>query len=483
MSGGDQYEMDSRGLSVKLFQFVADAIAFILAFVFANLLFRLFDNGNNALGDVSQTLEQTRVWLYSITAVVTMAWIHGVYRHYMLRKPYWTEVRELLVLAFYVAILDATFMYLAKFSFSRITWAMNWALLLPFILVLRFVIRRILDSMGLWCRPYIVIGCGENAGEAIAAICDDRWMGYECIAALCLPSCQTNKCFGPIPLEPLEQDIDVFMKRWTGVDIFVAVEEEEWGAVRTIVDQLVLRVPNLYIIPPLRGLPLLGADVSHFFRHEVLLLRLRNNLGRRVHQYIKRASDIVLVLLGSIFLCPLLSIIALMVWRSGSSIIFAHNRVGQYGDIFKCYKFRTMVPDAQQILHDLLLVDAVARAEWEKDFKLSNDPRVTPLGLFLRKTSLDELPQLWNVFIGDMSLVGPRPVVESELSRYGEHQKYYLEAKPGITGLWQVSGRSDTDYPTRVALDVWYVKNWSLWYDLVILLKTFKVVLVRKGAC
>lgn len=141
-----------------------------------------------------------------------------------------------------------------------------------------------------------------------------------------------------------------------------------------------------------------------------------------------------------------------------------------------------MVTDADDKLINLLATDAQARAEWERDFKLKDDPRNTPIGAFLRKTSLDELPQLWNVFKGEMSLVGPRPIIDEELARYEQNVDYYLLANPGMTGLWQVSGRNDVDYQTRVYFDAWYVKNWSLWNDIAILFKTINVVLKRKGA-
>jgi undecaprenyl-phosphate galactose phosphotransferase len=141
-----------------------------------------------------------------------------------------------------------------------------------------------------------------------------------------------------------------------------------------------------------------------------------------------------------------------------------------------------MIVNAEQVLQQVLASDAEARCEWERDFKLKNDPRINSVGRFLRRTSLDELPQLWNVLKGEMSLVGPRPVVEAELNRYGDDLDYYLTAKPGMTGLWQVSGRNDLDYETRVYLDTWYVKNWALWSDIAILFKTIAVVFRRNGA-
>jgi lipopolysaccharide/colanic/teichoic acid biosynthesis glycosyltransferase len=141
-----------------------------------------------------------------------------------------------------------------------------------------------------------------------------------------------------------------------------------------------------------------------------------------------------------------------------------------------------MVPNAQEILLKLLKYNPKAQEEWNRNFKLKHDPRITPIGRFLRKTSLDELPQLWNVLIGDMSLIGPRPVVDKELDRYKENVHYYLEVKPGMSGLWQISGRNDTNYADRVYLDAWYAKNWSLWYDIIILFKTMMVLLKRNGA-
>ena len=138
--------------------------------------------------------------------------------------------------------------------------------------------------------------------------------------------------------------------------------------------------------------------------------------------------------------------------------------------------------DAKEKLEKLLDTDPEVRAEWEKDFKLKNDPRITKSGAFLRKTSLDELPQIFNVLKGEMSLVGPRPIIKAEMERYGEYINDYLMVKPGITGMWQVSGRNDIDYTERVLLDSWYVRNWSIWIDLVMLFKTIAVVLFRKGA-
>jgi len=190
------------------------------------------------------------------------------------------------------------------------------------------------------------------------------------------------------------------------------------------------------------------------------------------------AAAVLLLLLGPLMLV----IAALIARRDGAPILFGHYRVGHQGKLFRCLKFRSMYRNSEQMLSDLLRTDPAAKAEWDRDQKLENDPRVTPVGQFLRKTSLDELPQLINVLRGEMSLVGPRPITVGELTRYGRVRWHYLSVRPGMTGLWQVSGRNNTTYAERVALDEAYIDSRTLLGDFTILLKTVKVVLYRDGA-
>jgi exopolysaccharide production protein ExoY len=197
---------------------------------------------------------------------------------------------------------------------------------------------------------------------------------------------------------------------------------------------------------------------------------------------VKRFLDIVGSLLLAALFCPLILAIVVLMGSEEGAIIYKHRRIGRDGRTFECLKFRTMVPNADQVLRELLERDPAINAEWLRDHKLRCDPRVTRIGRFLRRTSLDELPQLWNVIRGEMSLVGPRPVVREELLRYGRNVRAYLSAKPGITGLWQIKGRNDTDYRRRVALDAYYVRNQNLLLDLYILLQTTRVVLGGIGA-
>jgi exopolysaccharide production protein ExoY len=201
-----------------------------------------------------------------------------------------------------------------------------------------------------------------------------------------------------------------------------------------------------------------------------------------IRESLKRVLDIAgAAVLGFVFL-PLILAVVVLLRREGGTVIFRHRRVGRDGKAFDCLKFRSMVPDADRVLRELLEKHPELRAEWAQDHKLRHDPRVTAVGRFLRRTSLDELPQLWNVLRGEMSLVGPRPVVREELLRYGRCAAIYLSARPGVTGLWQVKGRTNTDYRRRVALDVYYVRRHNVFLDLYILAKTTHVVLGGRGA-
>lgn len=195
-----------------------------------------------------------------------------------------------------------------------------------------------------------------------------------------------------------------------------------------------------------------------------------------------RLLDLVAALGLSVVFLPVIAVTVAALLASPGPVFFSQTRLGVGGRRFKVYKFRTMVVDAPDVLEQLLRERADLRAEWERDYKLKHDPRVTRIGAFLRKTSLDELPQLWNILIGDMSIVGPRPIAPAEIEKYGRFAKYYFAQRPGLTGLWQVSGRSDASYDRRVVLDAFYSKNRSLLMNLSIILKTVLVVLRGRGA-
>ena len=200
----------------------------------------------------------------------------------------------------------------------------------------------------------------------------------------------------------------------------------------------------------------------------------------RLHQ---RTLDLAVAVPLLILLAPVLGLIALAVWiNDGGSVFYGQMRIGRHGRSFRCWKFRSMVTDSDAVLAKVLAASPEARAEWARDHKLRRDPRITWVGRFLRSTSLDELPQLWNVLRGEMSLVGPRPIVVAEVGRYGARFHEYCTCRPGITGLWQVSGRNDTSYRRRVAIDAVYARRASLALDLAILARTVPAVLLRRGS-
>ena len=214
------------------------------------------------------------------------------------------------------------------------------------------------------------------------------------------------------------------------------------------------------------GLDLLSIDRSH-----------------HTTSWAKRVFDVSVALVLAVLLAPLLLLILVSIKTADKGpAIFKQKRIGRNGEEFRCWKFRTMIVDSDKVLSEILATNPVAAAEWAEDQKLKDDPRITSMGCFLRKTSLDELPQLWNIIKGDMSLVGPRPIVQSEVKKYGRFYRAYVSVSPGVTGLWQVSGRNDTGYAERVRLDVEYVNSMSLWNDVKILFLTIPAVLSTRGA-
>lgn len=236
---------------------------------------------------------------------------------------------------------------------------------------------------------------------------------------------------------------------------------------------------NLSSADATRERPTWNVEVSHDPLRAVAELA---TIAGPVRSRTKRTIDIVGALAMLIALMPVMIALALLVRADGGPVLFRQRRIGAGGKPFMCLKYRTMRTDAEAQLKALLARNPEARASWDSDFKLRVDPRITRFGGLLRQTSLDELPQLFNVLKGDMSLVGPRPIVAAEVPRYGGAIREYLNCRPGVTGLWQVSGRNDVDYPTRVKLDQTYVRNWSVFADIGILFRTVRVVLQRSGA-
>ena len=328
----------------------------------------------------------------------------------------------------------------------------------------------------------LIIGAGKTAEILVRGITKDAGLGYQIIGFL-EDSSVESKVLQKYPVLGNFADAEKIIKE-TGVErVFIAVPGMEQEKLVSLVYKVQPLVKSLAVVPNLIGMPMGGIEVESLFNERLMVLRVWNNLARPFNRFLKTVFDYVLTFFGTIVISPVLVVIAIWIYiDSPGNVIFKHIRIGKNGKPFPCYKFRSMCVDAKEKLEELLVNDPEARAEWERDFKLKNDPRITKSGVFLRKTSLDELPQIFNVLRGEMSLVGPRPIIQEELERYGEHAADYLMVKPGITGMWQVSGRSDIDYEERVMLDSWYVRNWSVWIDIMLLWRTMKVVAGRKGA-
>ena len=465
----------------KYFLTIADALAMICALWLAGML-TLDTSDLNSWG-----VDSSRLLSFFLLSLITLA-LFKLKGHHVKRRPYSNEIREVLKIVVTMGLIDAALLFLGKRESSREALLVTWLLVPCFVLLLRGLVKYLLLKAGGWLRPMVIIGWGENALQTARAFDEEALMGYRLIAFL-IPEGRErfehnylNRRKQAVPCISLGSDPEQTLKMLGDPHAVVALEQGGIDAYQGMIQQVSRRVANMQVVPAVRGLPLYGMEVNHFFTHEVLLLTMRNNLARPGLQLIKRCFDLTTSIAVLIVGSPVLLWIAAKVLASGRPIFFGHRRVGQNGKHFLCYKFRTMAVNADVLLKELLERDPQARAEWERDFKLKNDPRITSIGHFLRKTSLDELPQLWNVLKGEMSLVGPRPVVDAELERYGNQVDFYLEAKPGVTGLWQVSGRNDVSYDTRVYLDAWYVKNWSLFNDIVILLKTVKVIFKKDGA-
>ena len=422
------------------------------------------------------------LWLLGL---VWILWMGLMKQRYIRRTSFWNELYETLQGLTVLALLHLALLEIFHQVVTVVWWLTTWLVVATFIPLLRQGTKRLLRSLNIWQIPTIIIGDGENAKGACLALKSEKLTGFDVRAFISEKHLNGSRVAAPVEGIPLlcMSDQGCSVHQFADFHSVIALESNESNESEGWVRQLTLAgADDIYVIPSMPSVPHHGMEFKHFFSHETLVIRLRNNLAHRYSKILKRWFDIILSSILLVLLSPLFALLVWKITRDSGPAIFGHVRVGQHGRSFKCLKFRTMVCNAEDVLKNILANDPEARAEWEKDFKFKNDHRITCAGKFLRKTSLDELPQLWNVLKGEMSLVGPRPVVKDELKLYGNDVEYYLMSKPGMTGIWQISGRNNIDYDTRVKMDSWYVKNWSLWSDIVILLKTIPIVVGCDGA-
>ena len=403
---------------------------------------------------------------------------------YSRRRPFYKEVEQLFKASCYGTLAVIFILYVSRIAAHTSRFFVGAFGILAFLLLtlLRFSMKNFLQHRQLLQVPVIIIGAGKTAELLVKTLRNDPGMGYKIIGLL-----EDNKVQKGIledyPVLGGFADAEKIIQE-TGVKrVFVAAPGLEDHALGMLIYRIQPLVENMGVITNLVGVPTGTVEVESIFSEKLLILRLKNNLARPFNRLIKSVVDYILTIIGTILISPiLLFIVAWIYYDSPGPVIFKHIRIGKNGKAFPCYKFRSMCLDADAKLVELLANDPAAREEWERDFKLKNDPRITKSGAFLRKTSLDELPQIFNVLRGEMSLVGPRPIIQKELARYGEFVDDYLMVKPGITGMWQVNGRSDTTYEERVQMDSWYVRNWNVWLDFMLLWRTIKAVFKCEGA-
>jgi len=407
-------------------------------------------------------------------------------RLYDRRLPFWDETKEIvkaLCLSF-IFVYALVAMGKLSGSVSRLGIGLFFIFSLFLVPSFRYLTKRALFSLAPFRRKALILGAKNGASKLLQALEREKYLGYEVIGFLDNDS-QNNgsfiggkKVFGPI------KQLGKFVSILGVESVFVAVPSFTSKELSDLFATVQRKVKEVCIVPDFNNFGMLNTETQTLLYDQLFLLRVQNNLCSPVNQAIKRIFDIFFALLILPFILPLMGIISLLiVLDSPGSPIFVHRRVGKDGKIIKVYKFRTMYKNSGPILEQYLKKNPQAAKEWENFYKLKNDPRITKIGKFLRKTSLDELPQFLNVLLGTMSFVGPRPVTLQEIERYyGKYANFYFLVRPGITGLWQVSGRNELSYDVRVKLDTWYILNWSFWLDISILFRTVKAVFTSSGS-
>lgn len=411
-----------------------------------------------------------------LPAWLASAWLEGLFPGWGLSPV--EQVRRTTRAVLIAFLLSTTVLYFtnAGNGWARIALLISGVIALLSVLLVRWAMRRLLLRLGVWGEEVVVLGAGVT-GEAL------------------IKNLLASPSFGLRPVMVLDDNSNLYGSSVQGVPIVGPIElaANEVRAVFVALPSLsreelpeLLRgslagVQRVLIVPDYVGLESQWVEARSV--SGMLTLEVQRHLLRPEAQWTKRVLDLIGAGLGGLMLVPLFLLLALLVHMdSRGPVFFRQPRIGRDGRGFQVLKFRTMRVDAEVVLEEFLRDHPELRLEWDRDQKLRVDPRVTRLGYWLRRSSLDELPQLWNVFCGEMSLVGPRPIVASEVERYGEWIEMYIRVSPGMAGLWQVSGRNALSYDERVQMDVSYIRNWSVWLDLVILAKLPAAIFSSRGA-
>ena len=381
----------------------------------------------------------------------------------------------------FLIIMVLTFAAHISMNVSRTVIVLAWALSLSLLPAFRLVVKKILSKAGIWQRNILILGAGRTGGMILGRLKENKNMGYEPVGFLDDDEAKLGRKMGGITVLGKLSEIKGWVKEKKVRDVMIAmpgVSREKLLEVVSICEGV---VDEIKIIPDMFGLTTVGVKAEDL--DGILLFDMEWGLAKPHNIFIKRVIDIILSSLAIVVLSPLMLFISIKIRRdSEGAVIFGQKRVWKGEATFDFLKFRTMYLNEEERLKRFLKGNPQARKEWEEFAKIkSGDPRVTNFGSWLRRYCLDELPQLIHVFQGEMSLVGPRPYLLREFEKMGGYRKTILKALPGMAGLWQVSGKNELTFEDRLKLEEYYVRNWSLWLDFVILLKTVRVVWRGEG--
>jgi Undecaprenyl-phosphate galactose phosphotransferase WbaP len=408
--------------------------------------------------------------------------VSGLYNHNLSAVE---ELRRLSISTsiFFLCIAGIFFISKQNESLSRIALILSWLICMAAIPFGREVIRSIGVKMEKWGEPVVVFGNGQLGNEVADFLRAHPKMGFIPVAVVDRRKVDRSKQKSKvIHDQDLLSGYDVQPARFKGISTaFVVVPEISQPLHNRLIDEQTIQFERLIMVTSSQmtsSLCVQPLDIGG-----ILGLQVGHNLLNKWQMFTKRMMDLTLIILSLPFTIPLFAITAALIrLDSPGSVFYSQDRIGYGGKHFRMWKFRSMHTGADEMLKKYLEENPDLREEWDATHKLKRDPRITRVGKYLRKFSLDEFPQLVNVFLGQMGLVGPRPIVNDEKLFYKKRFELYTHVVPGMTGMWQVSGRSDTSYENRVGWDEYYVRNWSIWLDLHILIRTAIVVLRGSGS-
>ena len=470
---------------IKIALALSDWLLALVCLSVATWLFNQFSGQTNGFFTWGEHFWTIRLGLLLFPIMV---WRESLYPGYGLRIP--EELKKHVRACIYAGLLLLSLSVFASSAFESPHWLilLTFTLIVPLAPFIRVFMKTLLNHLNLWGCGVVMVGTGETAQRIVKAMAKDNLSGLKAHAYFEptpeeIPLSKTQDTLDKLPLLVSFSDMEDFANYY-GIDHAVVVDSGLSNNAETNMQflakgQKIFR--KIQFVPELAGFPtesVRAGDLGTF-----LALELTNNLRVKTNQRIKRFMDVVIGSLCTVLLLPVLIVIYIWIKLDSKGSAFHWSaRVGEDGQDFRCLKFRTMVVNAEEILQDVLAKNPKLRAEYEEFHKLEHDPRLTKAGKFLRKYSLDELSQLYNVLIGEMSLVGPRPYLKRELPDMGESVEIITEAKPGMTGYWQVSARNEVSFAERVQMESYYVRNWSIWWDLVLLVQTTTVFFSkRKG--